>query len=93
MSIPATPTAGAAPRYPESLLSEGVEGRVIVQFVVDTLGYVELGSLKVIQTDHELFSEAVNNALQSMRFLPAEISHRKVRQSVRQPFVFDIGNR
>jgi protein TonB len=37
-----------------------------------------------------LFAAAVRTALPTMRFLPAEISGKKVRQQVQQPFVFNV---
>ncbi len=80
----------AAPRYPEILKSAGVEGEVLAQFVVDTTGRAENGSFKVLKTSHELFALAVKNALPGMRFLPAEVGGKKVKQLVQQPFVFAI---
>lgn len=80
----------AAPRYPDILKSAGVEGEVIAQFVVDTLGRAEIGTFKVLKASHDLFASAVKNALPNMRFIPAEVGNRKVKQLVQQPFVFGI---
>ncbi len=80
----------ASPRYPDILRSSGVEGEVLAQFVVDTTGRVELNTYKVLKTSHELFSAAVRNALPNMRFIPAEVGGRKVKQLVQQPFQFAI---
>ena len=81
---------GAQPRYPDILRQAGVEGEVLAQFVVDTSGRAEMGSYKVLKTTHELFGNAVKNALSGMRFIPAEVGGRKVRQLVQQPFTFAI---
>jgi periplasmic protein TonB len=78
------------PSYPDMLRSAGVEGEVLAQFVVDTTGRAEPGSFKVLKTSHELFAQAVKNALPRMRFLPAEIGGRKVKQLVQQPFNFAL---
>jgi protein TonB len=78
------------PRYPEMLKTAGVEGEVLASFVVDTTGRAEPGSFKVLKTSHELFASAVRNALPNMKFLPAEVGGRKVKQLVQQPFVFAI---
>jgi len=87
---PVAPFPGSgSPRYPEILLSAGVEGQVLGQFVVDTLGRVESGSFKVIRSDHDLFSAAVEEAVPAMRFFPAEVGGRKVKQLVQQPFIFN----
>ena len=86
MAVPGSPT----PRYPDILKSAGVEGEVVVAFVVDTTGRADVSSLKILKSTHELFSAAVRTALPSMRFLPAEVGGRKVKQLVQQPFVFNI---
>ena len=78
------------PRYPDMLRSANVEGEVLVQFVVDTTGRVERGSIKILKSSHELFTSAVQSALNSMRFYPAEIGGRKVKQLVQQPFNFHL---
>ena len=80
----------AAPAYPDILRQAGVEGEALVSFVVDTTGRVDLGSFRVIRATHDLFATAVKNALPRMRFLPAELGDRKVRQLVQQPFSFAI---
>ena len=78
------------PKYPEMLKAGGIEGEVLAQFVVDTSGRAEPGTFKVLKSTHELFTLAVKNALPSMRFLPAEVGGRKVKQLVQQPFTFAI---
>ena len=81
---------GSSPRYPDILRQAGVEGEVLAQFVVDTTGRAEMSSYKVLKATHELFGNAVKNALPGMRFIPAEVGGRKVRQLVQQPFSFAI---
>ncbi len=78
------------PRYPDILRSAGVEGEVMAQFVVDTTGRVEMNTFKVLKSSHDLFAAAVRNALPGMRFIPAEVGGRKVKQLVQQPFQFAI---
>jgi protein TonB len=82
--------SSAAPRYPELLKAGGVDGEVLVEFVVDTTGRADASTLKVLKSTHELFALAVKNAMPGMRFLPAEVDGRRVKQLVRQPFVFAI---
>ena len=86
MQAPNSPT----PQYPDILRQAGVEGEALVSFVVDTTGRADVGSFKVIRTTHELFATAVKNALPRMRFIPAEVGDKKVRQLVQQPFSFAI---
>lgn len=84
---------GCMPRFPMMLSQAGIEGTVTAQFVVDTSGRAELGSFKVLTSQHELFDKAVRSALRCMRYLPAEISGRKVKQLVQQPFAFVLARR
>ena len=79
-----------APRYPESLRSSGVEGQVIAEFVVDEQGRTEEGSVRFVRSDNQLFEDAVRVALRRMRFIPAEVGGRKVKQLVQMPFVFTL---
>jgi protein TonB len=76
--------------YPEMLKSAGIQGSVMAQFTVDTLGRAEMGTFKVLKSSQELFTIAVRNALPTMRFLPAEQGGKKVRQVVQQEFSFTI---
>jgi periplasmic protein TonB len=80
----------APPRYPDMLRSANVEGEVLAQFVVDTTGRVEQGSLKILKSSHDLFTNAVRQHLAAARYYPAEIGGRKVKQLVQQPFNFGL---
>ena len=81
---------GVAPRYPDLLRLAGVEGEVLVQFIVGPDGKADVGSFKVLKASHELFADAVRAALPQMRFEPALVGGRAVRQLVQQPFTFSI---
>lgn len=88
---PAVQAPGSSgPRYPEPERSTGVEGDVVVQFVVDTTGVMVPGSFKVLRASAQSFADAVRDALPSMRFVPAETKGHKVKQLVQQPFTFQI---
>ena len=88
---PVVPAPGStSPRYPDMLRQAGVEGEVLAQFVVDTTGRAEAGSLKILKSSHDLFVQSVKNALPQMKFIPAEVGGRKVKQLVQQPFTFSI---
>lgn len=80
----------APPLYPEPLRLAGVEGTVLVRFVVDTTGRPDVTTLKVLKPTHPLFVQAVRTALPRMRFSPAELDGRKVKQLVQEPFAFRI---
>lgn len=81
---------GAAPTYPESMLKRRIEGSVIVQYVVDTLGNADTLTFRVISATHADFARAVKTTLPMMRFRPAVMANRLVPQLVQQPFAFRI---
>ena len=85
-----TASGSATPQYPETLRSAGIEGEVDAQFVVDTTGRAM--SLEIKKSTNDLFAAAVRAALPRMRFYPAEIGGKKVRQLVQQPFTFTISH-
>lgn len=86
----ATLGGGIRPRYPEALRQSRVEGRVEVEFVVDERGRVDMRTVKVVESTHDLFTAAVRNALGGMRFSPAKVGGTPVRQYVRLPVIFKL---
>jgi len=80
----------AAPTYPDSLQSAGIEGSVTTQFIVDTTGRAADSSLVIIGATHPRFTQSVRDALPRMLFRPAEISGVKIRQLVQQTFSFRL---
>jgi periplasmic protein TonB len=79
-----------APRYPDMLRSANVEGEVLAQFVVDTSGRADMSTFKVLKTTHDLFTNAVKSSLPNMKFYPAEVGGKKVKQLVQMPFMFNL---
>ena len=87
----ASPQPGnVAPRYPDSLRVARVEGEVLAQFVVDTLGRPDMATFKVIKSTHDLFTNTVKASLPNMLFYPAEVGGRKVKQLIQMPFEFNL---
>ncbi len=80
--------AGAAPRYPDLLRAAGINGRVRLEFVLDTTGAIERGSARVLESSHELFGQAALEVVESWRFRPGRIDGRAVRVRVRMPVDF-----
>jgi TonB family protein len=80
----------AAPSYPAEMLKKKLEGTVFVRYVVDTSGFADASSFEVLRSTHDEFTTAVRTALPDMRFNPARIGRRRVRQLVEQEFSFKI---
>lgn len=76
--------------FPPSLFAAGIRGLVIAEFVVDTAGRVEDGTVGIVSSTAPLFTEAVRVALESASYMPALKSGRPVRQLVQQPFSFSV---
>ncbi|HJQ11805.1 MAG TPA: TonB family protein [Gemmatimonadaceae bacterium] len=74
--------------YPPPLFASGVEGSVVVEFVVDSAGNIESETYNVVSFTHPLFVRSVTKALERASYLPAKKGGRAVRQLVHQPFSF-----
>jgi periplasmic protein TonB len=85
-AIPGGPT----PRYPEALRAAGVEGRVTLEFVVDTAGRVDPHSIRVLESTADAFVASVRDALAGTRYHPALVAGHPVAQRVRQEFAFAL---
>lgn len=82
--------ATVKPRYPDYLRGAGVDGRVLVRFTVDTSGRVDMSSVKVLESTHDLFTRSVMDALRGFRFKPAEVAGRRVSALAEMPFEFQL---
>jgi len=78
------------PRYPTVLESSGIAGSVKAQFVVSETGKADMDTFKVLSSTNELFTQAVKSALPRMRFSPAQIGGKNVKQLVQQQFQFAV---
>jgi len=92
VDVPARADSGqpVAPVYPDALLSAGVGGRVVVEFVVDTTGRADMGTFGTVSTTHPVFTEAVRRAVAAARFSPAMLGGRRVLQLLQLPFSFTV---
>ena len=78
------------PRYPSELQRAGIEGTLLVRFVVDSTGRVDEKTLTFPSDAQPGFLRAVRDALLRSRFFPAELAGMRVRQLVQQQFTFVI---
>jgi TonB family protein len=80
----------AAPAYPEEMQARGIEGVVRVRFVVDSTGVIDPATVKVLEMTNESFARAVRSAIPEMRFRPALMGTKPVRQLSEQSFAFKV---
>ena len=76
--------------YPSVLKNANIQGTVTAMFVVDTSGKADVSTFKVLESDHDLFTQEVKKALPKMRFIAAEVGGRKVKMWVQQAFQFQL---
>ena len=82
--------AGPQAVYPELLRQAGLEGRVILEAVVDTTGRIELASVTVVSATHGAFVAPARQSLVSSLFRPGRVRGRAVRVRVRVPMDFRL---
>jgi protein TonB len=76
-------------KYPERAINSETQGRVVVQFVVDTEGKVE--QIELYQSlEYTLDDEAQRLILKSPRWSPAMQDGKKVKSYKRQPIIFRL---
>ena len=83
---------GDVPRipFPQGLRANGRErgGEVIVEFTVDTLGRPNMATVRIVKSDHEFLSSAVNKVIPEMRFVPGTLGGKKAPSKIQMPFSF-----
>ena len=90
----------AAQHYPQRLHELSVEGKVTMQFVVDTTGHADILTIRDISPRHSWettaafadfhreFVATAREMIMQARYTPAEAGGCKVRQVVEQPFTW-----
>ena len=76
--------------YPRELQQAGVQGSVLLRFVVDTTGRVEPSSVEVVSSTHKAFEEPATTMVRGCRFRPGRIRAWAVRTLVRMPINFRL---
>jgi protein TonB len=77
-----------APAYPDLLRSAGIEGRVVVEAVLDTTGRVERGSVRIVSSSHALFVPEASALVLGSRYRPARFGGMPVRVRIQVPVQF-----
>ncbi len=77
------------PKYPELGREAGIEGTVVLRFIIDTTGRVR--KVMVVETDlDESFVKAAIEAVKKWRFRPAMMFDKKVPVWMEQPIEFRL---
>lgn len=78
------------PRFPPALRQRGIEGGVLMQFVVDSAGAVDRTTVRVVQATASQFTASAREFLTHARFRPARRDGHPVCALLVQPFLFRI---
>jgi TonB family protein len=78
--------------YPDWLLDRGIEGQVVVSFIIGVDGRAEMDHVEVVSASRRDFIHAAMRGLRLMRFRPAELDGRRVRVRVTLPLLWRLGS-
>jgi periplasmic protein TonB len=84
--------SGPLPVYPDLLRQAGIEGKVVLEAVVDTTGRALAQSIAVVTASNPGFIAPARQALLATLFRPAMVGGKPVRMLVRIPYEFAIRN-
>ena len=82
--------SGPLPRYPDILRQAGIDGRVVVEAIIDTTGHAERGSIKVLSSTNQLFEAPAKECIAQTVFRAGRIAGRAVRVRVQIPLNFQV---
>ncbi len=82
--------SGPLPRYPEMLRQAGIEGSVMLEFVIDTSGRVEAALIKVLQSTNRAFEGPAKDVIRRSLYRPGRVRGQAVRVLVTQQIGFTI---
>jgi hypothetical protein len=68
----------------------GVDGEVVVAFVVGTDSAADMRTVRVLRSSHPNFTRSVLESLARNRYVPLELDCRVVPAVAQQPFIFRI---
>jgi protein TonB len=84
------PLSGPPLQYPELLRQAQIQGRVLVEAIIDTTGRAEPSSIKIVQSPHPGFDQPAKSYMRQALFRPARVHGRPVRVLVRLPIDFKL---
>ena len=82
--------SGPVPRYPQMLREAGVEGMVLLDFVIDASGRVDSSSITVLESTNGAFVAPATDVIQRSLYQPGELDGEPVAVRVQQRIGFSI---
>ena len=87
---PAERLSGPLPQYPDELRQAGIEGTVLLEFVIDTMGRVEEESIKILRSTNTAFEAPAREVIRKSLYSSGRIRGQAVRVLVSQALGFTI---
>ncbi len=87
---PAERLSGPLPQYPDKLRQAGIEGTVLLEFVIDTMGRVEEESIKILRSTNTAFEAPAREVIRQSLYSPGRVRGQAVRVLVSQQIGFTI---
>ena len=82
--------SGPFPRYPEMLRQAGIEGMVLLEFVIQQDGTVDSSSLHVLESTNRAFVGPARAVIEGSLYTPGEVDGGPVRVLVSQQIGFTL---
>lgn len=82
--------SGPLPKYPDILRQAGIDGRVVVEAIIDTVGHAERGSIRILSSTNALFDQPSKECVAATVFRPGRIAGRAVRVRVQIPINYSV---
>jgi len=77
--------------YPDGLRDRGIEGHVVIRFVLDSLGVPEKETIEIVEATHTGFVESAKSIVRNSRYRPGRVRGRPVRVWSVVTINFDLG--
>ena len=76
--------------YPPELRAAHIQGSVLAQVVIDTMGRPRAETIRAVLSDNPAFLREAGRCILTMRFRPAMRDGVKVEQAIELPFTFTL---
>jgi TonB family protein len=82
--------SGPLPRYPAMLRQAGIEGRVMIEFMITSEGTVDSSSVNVVESTNRAFEGPAKEVIRGSLYSPGEVDGEPVTTMVTQQIGFTI---
>ena len=76
--------------YPRAMQQAGIQGSVLIEFIIDTEGHVPRRSVRVVKSNNGAFDYAARSMVAQCLFRPGRVRGQPVRVLMRWPLIFRI---